>query len=67
MSYKQTYNTFLSVGTNNSYEQGKVPLVSTSGVHQLHIFIFFLAVFHVVFSALTMTLGRLKVGINAEL
>eukprot|EP00268_Persea_americana_P060238 TRINITY_DN7479_c0_g2_i1.p1 TRINITY_DN7479_c0_g2~~TRINITY_DN7479_c0_g2_i1.p1 ORF type:complete len:561 (+),score=95.99 TRINITY_DN7479_c0_g2_i1:396-2078(+) len=40
---------------------GKVPLVSTNGLHQLHIFIFFLAVFHVLFSALTMTLGRLKI------
>jgi len=46
----------------HSYWQGKVPLVSTNALHQLHIFIFFLAVFHVLYSALTMTLGRLKVG-----
>lgn len=42
--------------------QGYVPLISVNGLHQLHIFIFFLAVFHVFYSAITMTLGRLKVG-----
>lgn len=36
-------------------------MISLNGLHQLHIFIFFLAVFHVVYSAITMTLGRLKV------
>ncbi|XP_077231539.1 MLO-like protein 9 [Tasmannia lanceolata] len=40
---------------------GKVPLVSTNAIHQLHIFIFFLAVSHVVYSALTMAFGRLKI------
>ncbi|TQD73678.1 hypothetical protein C1H46_040799 [Malus baccata] len=40
---------------------GKVPLISLNGLHQLHIFIFFLAIFHVVYGALTMTLGRLKI------
>ncbi|KAL3505510.1 hypothetical protein ACH5RR_035351 [Cinchona calisaya] len=39
---------------------GHVPLISINGLHQLHIFIFFLAVFHVIFGAVTMTLGRLK-------
>jgi hypothetical protein len=38
-----------------------VSLVSSDALHQLHIFVFFLAVFHVVFSALTMSLGRAKV------
>lgn len=42
--------------------QGKVPLISVNGIHQLHIFIFFLAVFHVASSAFTMALGRAKVG-----
>jgi hypothetical protein len=42
--------------------QGSVPLISVDGLHQLHIFIFFLAVFHVVYSAITMMLGKLKVG-----
>lgn len=38
-----------------------VSLVSDDALHQLHIFVFFLAVFHVAFSALTMSLGRAKV------
>lgn len=41
--------------------QGMVSLVSADGLHQLHIFVFFLAVFHVAFSAITMSLGRAKV------
>ncbi|KAG6434878.1 hypothetical protein SASPL_106522 [Salvia splendens] len=40
---------------------GYVPLISVSALHQLHIFIFFLAVFHVFYSAITMMLGRLKI------
>ncbi|XP_058780835.1 MLO-like protein 9 [Vicia villosa] len=40
---------------------GYIPLISVGGLHQLHIFIFFLAVFHVIFSAVTMTLGRAKI------
>ena len=41
--------------------QGKVSLISINALHQLHIFIFFLAVFHVSYSAITMALGRAKV------
>ncbi|KAI4374867.1 hypothetical protein MLD38_012810 [Melastoma candidum] len=40
---------------------GYVSLISINGLHQLHIFIFFLAVFHVTISVVTMTLGRLKI------
>ncbi|OVA01463.1 Mlo-related protein [Macleaya cordata] len=40
---------------------GYEPLISENGLHQLHIFIFFLAVFHVAYSAMTMALGRLKI------
>ncbi|RZC48612.1 hypothetical protein C5167_017040 [Papaver somniferum] len=40
---------------------GFEPLISEHGIHQLHIFIFFLAVFHVAYSATTMGLGRLKI------
>ncbi|KAL5202892.1 hypothetical protein ABZP36_013844 [Zizania latifolia] len=40
--------------------QGKVSLISINALHQLHIFIFFLAVFHVTYSAITMALGRAK-------
>uniref|UniRef100_N1QTY7 MLO-like protein n=1 Tax=Aegilops tauschii TaxID=37682 RepID=N1QTY7_AEGTA len=39
---------------------GKVSLISINALHQLHIFIFFLAVFHVCYSATTMALGRAK-------
>ncbi|XP_020219916.1 MLO-like protein 9 [Cajanus cajan] len=45
----------------HSCELGHVPLISVNGLHQLHIFIFFLAVFHVIYSAITMTLGRAKI------
>ncbi|KMZ76281.1 MLO-like protein [Zostera marina] len=48
-------------GGGSSCPHGKVSLVSTDGLHQLHIFIFFLAAFHVVFSAITMVLGREKI------
>ncbi|KAJ6736972.1 MLO-LIKE PROTEIN 1 [Salix viminalis] len=40
----------------DGYEQ----LISVEGLHELHILIFFLAIFHVIFSVITMTLGRLK-------
>ncbi|XP_028109107.1 MLO-like protein 10 isoform X3 [Camellia sinensis] len=42
-------------------EDGKVPLISIEGMTQLRILIFFLAVIHVLYSAVTMTLGRLKI------
>lgn len=49
---------------NDKYDyctlKGKVPLISYSGTHQLHIFIFVLAVMHVVYSVLLMALGHFK-------
>ncbi|XP_052176044.1 MLO-like protein 9 [Diospyros lotus] len=42
-------------------KNGYVPLISIHGLHQLHIFIFFLAIFHVIYSAITMMLGRMKI------
>ncbi|KAL2348711.1 hypothetical protein Fmac_002711 [Flemingia macrophylla] len=42
-------------------KEGHEPLLSVNGLHQLHILIFFLAVFHVLYSAITMLLGRLKI------
>ncbi|CAH9073467.1 unnamed protein product [Cuscuta epithymum] len=42
-------------------KDGHVPLISLNGLHQLHIFIFFLAVFHVIYGAITMMLGRMKI------
>ncbi|KAJ8762208.1 hypothetical protein K2173_007364 [Erythroxylum novogranatense] len=48
-------------GGGATCKEGYVPLISLNGLHQLHIFIFFLAVFHVIYSAITMMLGRLKI------
>lgn len=42
-------------------KQGKVPLLSLEGLHHLHIFIFVLAVVHVVFCVTTMILGGARV------
>ncbi|KAG9136983.1 hypothetical protein Leryth_013834 [Lithospermum erythrorhizon] len=42
-------------------KEGNVVLISVDGLHQIHILIFFLAVIHVVYSAITMALGRLKI------
>ncbi|XP_020262248.1 LOW QUALITY PROTEIN: MLO protein homolog 1-like [Asparagus officinalis] len=39
----------------------KVPLISKKGMHQLHIFIFVVAIFHVLYSVLTMALGKAKI------
>ncbi|XP_077236954.1 MLO-like protein 3 isoform X2 [Tasmannia lanceolata] len=40
--------------------KGMVSLVSQNGIHQLHIFIFVLAVMHVLYCVMTMALGRAK-------
>ncbi|KAL6138607.1 hypothetical protein ACLB2K_063888 [Fragaria x ananassa] len=40
--------------------QGKVSLVTKNALHQLHLLIFALAVMHIVYSVLTMALGRAK-------
>ncbi|KAL1544152.1 MLO-like protein 6 [Salvia divinorum] len=47
-------------GSDKCAEKGKVPFVSSDGIHQLHIFIFVLAVFHVLYCIITMALGRAK-------
>ncbi|PSS36599.1 MLO-like protein [Actinidia chinensis var. chinensis] len=41
-------------------KKGQVPLITVKGLHQIHILIFFLAVFHMFYSAVTMGLGKLK-------
>eukprot|EP00253_Pinus_taeda_P017180 PITA_17180 len=43
-----------------SSQNGTYPLVSPTGMNQLHIFIFMLAVLHVFYSLLTVGLGRAK-------
>ncbi|XP_021301126.1 MLO-like protein 10 [Herrania umbratica] len=50
-----------SVSTAPKCNEGHEPLISTEGLHELHILIFFLAVFHVLYSFVTMMLGRLKI------
>lgn len=51
-------------GIDKCAENGKVAFVSAGGIHQLHIFIFVLAVFHVLYCILTLALGRAKVKIE---
>ncbi|KAL4569098.1 hypothetical protein LXL04_024726 [Taraxacum kok-saghyz] len=52
---------YLAESSPSTCKEGKVPIITVDGLHQLHILIFFLAVFHVAYSAITMTLGRLKI------
>ncbi|KAH9662266.1 MLO-like protein 10 [Citrus sinensis] len=49
-----------AAATSTECEKGSEPLITVEALHQLHILIFFLAVFHVLYSAITMMLGRLK-------
>ncbi|CAM8915538.1 unnamed protein product [Rhodiola kirilowii] len=44
-----------------SCKKGYEPIISINGLHQIHILLFFLAAFHVLYSAFTMLLGRLKI------
>lgn len=48
-------------GPDHCAHKGKVPLLSIEGLHQLHIFIFVLAVVHVIFCATTMVLAGLRI------
>jgi len=41
--------------------EGQVAFVSEYGIHQLHIFVFVLAIFHILQCIITLTLGRTKV------
>ncbi|XP_057433443.1 MLO-like protein 13 isoform X2 [Lotus japonicus] len=52
-----------STGTSSGHctQQGKVPLLSLEALHHLHIFIFVLAVVHVVFCVSTMILGSARI------
>ncbi|KAL2512783.1 MLO-like protein 6 [Abeliophyllum distichum] len=65
LSYAQEiiWRRALAGGTDESdtcAKKGKVSLISYSGVHQLHIFIFVLAVMHVLYSVILMGLGYAK-------
>ncbi|KAF1872053.1 hypothetical protein Lal_00012274 [Lupinus albus] len=59
LSYEHRY--LSEAITSYHCKKGHVPLISANGLHQLHILIFFLAIFHVLYSAVTMLLGRLKI------
>lgn len=50
----------LADGPAKECKEGYEQIISVAGLHQLHIFIFFLAVFHVFYSTLTMIFGRMK-------
>ncbi|XP_058184203.1 MLO-like protein 1 [Rhododendron vialii] len=50
-----------SGGADFCTQNGKVPLLSTTALHHLHIFIFVLAVVHVAFCALTILFGGVKI------
>ncbi|KAK4605543.1 hypothetical protein RGQ29_013555 [Quercus rubra] len=52
----------LSEDTNSGHcHEGKVPLLSLEALHQLHIFIFVLALVHVIFCVSTMFLGGVRI------
>ncbi|KAB5548527.1 hypothetical protein DKX38_011933 [Salix brachista] len=67
----QTFFSFFPGGTSrrllaeassaNSCPEGKVPMLTTTALHHLHIFIFVLACVHVVFCALTILFGSAKI------
>ncbi|CAA7045196.1 unnamed protein product [Microthlaspi erraticum] len=42
-------------------KNGSDPLITLKGLHQLHILLFFLAIFHILYSLVTMMLSRLKI------
>ncbi|KAJ0974523.1 hypothetical protein J5N97_016488 [Dioscorea zingiberensis] len=58
----EPYRRFLAGTTSDqcSKHEGWVPLISQSGIHQLHIFIFVLAVFMFLYSVITVVLGKAK-------
>ncbi|KAL4557591.1 hypothetical protein LXL04_035775 [Taraxacum kok-saghyz] len=58
-----SYNPHRMLGGGEPVEckPGYEQLITVTGLHQLHVFIFFLAVFHVFYSALTMICGRTKI------
>ncbi|XP_006340147.1 MLO-like protein 6 [Solanum tuberosum] len=51
-----------AAGTDKCADKGRVAFVSADGIHQLHIFIFVLAIFHVFYCVTTLALGRAKMS-----
>ncbi|KAH8497265.1 hypothetical protein H0E87_019811 [Populus deltoides] len=56
----ESHRRFLASKYDKCAEKGKVALVSSYGIHQLHIFIFVLAVVHVLYCIITYFIGRTK-------
>ncbi|XP_024525586.1 MLO-like protein 13 [Selaginella moellendorffii] len=55
---------FLAGGGNTvseCFQKGKIPFISAESIHELHIFIFVLAIGHVAYSCFTLLLARLQV------
>ncbi|XP_019095908.1 PREDICTED: MLO-like protein 10 isoform X2 [Camelina sativa] len=50
-----------SASTSSRCEEGHEQLIPATGLHQLHILLFFMAAFHILYSFITMMLGRLKI------
>ncbi|KAJ0783022.1 hypothetical protein HanLR1_Chr01g0015501 [Helianthus annuus] len=50
----------LAGDSKSTCKEGKVPIITVKGLHQLHILIVFLAVLHIAYNAITMAFGRLK-------
>ncbi|XP_033515979.1 MLO-like protein 8 [Nicotiana tomentosiformis] len=55
------YERRILAGAESKCKDGRVSLISVDALHQIHILIFFLAVLHVIYSAITMWLGKLKI------
>ncbi|XP_038892538.1 MLO-like protein 6 [Benincasa hispida] len=51
-----------SKGDDACAKRGQLAFVSAYGIHQLHIFIFVLAVFHVLYCIITLAFGRTKMS-----
>ena len=60
------FNSFKPVKYDHNFEQDKVPILSLEALHRLDMFIFNLAVTHVVLSLLTFVVGVAQVLAVAE-
>ncbi|GAB4836465.1 hypothetical protein Ancab_001376 [Ancistrocladus abbreviatus] len=59
-SWHPCENDEAGISDDKCTKKGKVALMSTDAIHQLHVFIFVLALFHVLYCITTLALGRLK-------
>ncbi|EFH41351.1 hypothetical protein ARALYDRAFT_497027 [Arabidopsis lyrata subsp. lyrata] len=58
----KTHRRRLAAATTSSRcDEGHEALIPATGLHQLHILLFFMAAFHILYSFITMMLGRLKI------